>query len=66
MNEQTERGKDSKERWRERDSPLMPADTSRLNQFATQSETCAMFEEDLYVVLFFFFQMFKTGDGFEL
>lgn len=48
-----------------RDSPLMPPDASRLDHFATQSETCATFGEDLYVMLFFF-QTFKPGVGFEL
>lgn len=47
---------------RVRDPPLLPPDASRLSQFATQSETCAMFGEDLYVMPFFpTFQMFKPG-----
>lgn len=51
-----------------RDPPLLPPDASRLSQFATQSETCAMFGEDLYVMPFFspHFSDVQAGDGFEL
>lgn len=48
----------------ERDPPLVSPDASRLSQFATQSVTCAMFGEKLYVMpLLFFpcFQKFKQG-----
>lgn len=49
-----------------RDPPLVPPDASRLRQFATQSETCAMFGEDLYVMPFFPLSDVQATDGFEL
>lgn len=41
----------------ERDPPLVPPDTTHPSQFATQSVTCVIFREELYVMPFF--QMFK-------
>ena len=48
------------------DPPPTSPDASRLSQSATQSVTCAMFGEKLYVMPLFFsssscFQMFKLG-----
>lgn len=48
----------------EKDPPLVPPDATHPSQFATQSVTCVIFREELYVMPFF--SDVQAGDGFEL